>query len=558
MNPSGFLFRWSTALFLLLVFSGSLKARKPLNERPKLVVRIVIEQMRYEMLLRYWDKFQEETGFKKLVSRGTLCKNTQLDYALTDRAPGFATLTTGANPSTHGIIADYWYNRLSDETIYCIEDKQTSAIGSVDQRHGFSPRHLLNGTLGDEMKMLNPRSKVFSLSLHPISAILGAGNISDGAFWFEDKTGNWMTSSYYRDSLPEWIHEFNNKGLQDTYMNRQWEKLMPDTNYTSSLPDENDTEEGFLLIYKNHFPYNLSLLKSKSRTYKYLKYTPFGNTYTKDFVHSLIINESLGQDRHTDMLTVSFAGSAYVNEIFGVRSMEMEDLFLRLDKQLGHLVGFLEDQVGKDNFILVLTSDRGSSDPYEYRDQQNMPARKFKPKHGLSLMKSYLNIVYNQEQWIKSYTKRQLYLDHGLVDQHRISLADMQETVSNFMVKKSGITYAVKASTLQESDFSDGLYEKLQHSYHPTRSGDIFLGLEAGSIEQSVSSGSAYNYDNHIPLIWYGSGIGKGEIQTKVHMRDIAPTISMLIDIPLPEASEGQPILELLPANDKNDNFVGD
>ena len=238
--------------------------------------------------------------------------------------------------------------------------------------------------------------------------------------------------------------------------------------------------------------------------------------------------------------------------------MEMEDLFLRLDKQLGHLVGFLEDQVGKDNFILVLTSDRGSSDPYEYRDQQNMPARKFKPKHGLSLMKSYLNIVYNQEQWIKSYTKRQLYLDHGLVDQHRISLADMQETVSNFMVKKSGITYAVKASTLQESDFSDGLYEKLQHSYHPTRSGDIFLGLEAGSIEQSVSSGSAYNYDNHIPLIWYGSGIGKGEIQTKVHMRDIAPTISMLIDIPLPEASEGQPILELLPANDKNDNFVGD
>jgi len=558
MNHSGFLFRWSTALFLLLVFSVSLQAGKPLNERPKLVVRVVIEQMRYEMLLRYWDKFQDETGFKKLVSHGTLCKNTQLDYAITERAPGFATLTSGANPSAHGMIADYWYNRLSDETAYCIEDKRTSAIGSVDERHGFSPRHLLNGTLGDEMKMLNPKSKVFSVSLHPISAILGAGNISDGAFWFEDKTGNWITSSYYRDSLPEWTHEFNNKGLQDTYMNRQWKKLMPDTNYTSSLPDENDSEEGFLLIYKNHFPYNLSLLKSKSRTYKYLKYTPFGNTYTKDFVHSLIINESLGQDHHTDMLTVSFAGSAYVNEIFGARSMEMEDLYLRLDQQLGHLIGFLEDQVGKDNFILLLTADRGCSDSYEYRDQQNMPARKFKPKHGLSLMKSYLNIVYKQEPWIKSYTKRQLYLDHGLVDQHRISLADMQETVSNFMVKKSGITYAVKASTLQESDFSEGLYEKLQHSYHPTRSGDIFLGLEAGSIEQTVSSGSVYNYDNHIPLIWYGRGIGKGEIQTKIHLRDIAPTISMLINIPLPEAAEGQPILELLPANNKNDKFVGD
>jgi len=545
-------------LFFCLVFAGEAFSIKPDKARPKLVVRIVVEQMRYEMFLRYWDRFEEDAGFKKLVDNGVLCKNTKLNYALTERAPGFATLTTGSNPSVHGIVSDYWFNRLSNKTEFAINDNQYQTVGTVELEEGFSPSNLLAGTLGDELKMLSPKSKVFSIGLNPVSSIFGAGNTSDGAYWFEDKTGNWITSTFYRETLPEWVKDFNNKGLQDIYMKRQWETLMPDTTYISSLPDDNSTEEGFLLIYKNHFPYNLSLLKRKSNSYKYLKYTPFGNTYTKDFVHTLIRKEALGNDNHTDLLNVSFSASSYVNDLFGPRSMEMEDLYLRLDSQLEHLVNFLEKNVGKDEFLLVLTADRGCADTYEYRKSMKMPARNFKPKQGLSLMKSYLDIVYEKEQWIKSYTKRQLYLDHGLIDQHGYSHSEVEETISNFMVKKSGISYAVKASTLREGNFTEGLNHKLQQSFHPKRSGDIFLGLEAGSIEQSESSGSSYNYHAHIPVIWYGKGIHSGNIHRRTKLRDIAPTISMLIDIPLPEASNGEPVWELLDTEDKNDTFVED
>ncbi len=545
-------------VFFCLLFATEAFSIKPDKERPKLVVRVVVEQMRYEMLLRYWERFEEDAGFKRLVDNGMLCKNTQLNYALTERAPGFATLTTGSNPSVHGIVSDYWFNRLSNKTEFSIDDNQYKTVGTVKLKKGFSPSNLLAGTLGDELKMLSPESKVFSVALNPVSSILGAGNTSDGAYWFEDKTGNWITSNFYRETLPEWVKDFNNKGLQEIYMKRQWETLMPDTTYIRSLPDNNNAEEGFLLIYKNHFPYNLSLLKRKSKSYKYLKYTPFGNTYTKDFVHTLIRKEGLGNDKHTDLLTVSFSASSYVNELFGPRSMEMEDLYLRLNSQLEHLVNFLEKNVGEDEFLLVLTADRGCADTYEYRKSMKLPARNFKPKQGLSLMKSYLDIVYEKENWIKSYTKRQLYLDHGLIDQHGYSHSEVEETISNFMVKKSGISYAVKASTLREGNFTEGLNHKLQQSFHPKRSGDIFLGLEAGSIEQSESTGSSYNYHAHIPLVWYGKGIRAGKIQRRIKLRDIAPTISMLIDIPLPEASNGEPIWELLDAENKNDTFVTD
>ena len=545
------LFKLIIALLFCLVYTGKAFSLNTDENRPKLVVRVVVEQMRYEMLLRYWERFEEDAGFKKLVGNGVLCKNTKLNYALTERAPGFATLTTGSNPSVHGIVSDYWFNRLSNKTEFSIGDNHYETVGAVEAEEGFAPSNLLAGTLGDELKMLSPKSKVFSVALNPVSSMFGAGSTSDGAYWFEDKTGNWITSSFYRETLPEWVKDFNNKGLQDIYMKRQWETLMPDTTYISSLPDDNNTEEGFLLIYKNHFPYNLSLLKRKSKSYKYLKYTPFGNTYTKDFVHTLIRNEALGNDNHTDLLTVSFSASSYVNDLFGPRSMEMEDLYLRLDSQLEHLVNFLEKHAGKDEFLLVLTSDRGCTDTYEYRKSMKLPARNFKPKQGLSLVKSYLDIVYEKEQWIKSYTKRQLYLDHGLIDQHGYSHSEVEETISNFMVKKSGISYSVRATTLREGNFTEGLNHKMQQSFHPKRSGDVFLGLEAGSIEQSGSTGSSYNYHAHIPLIWYGKGIHSGKVQRQIRLRDIAPTISMLIDIPLPEASNGEPIWELFDAEGK-------
>ena len=543
----------SLILILTIVCSSSFSLVAQNPDRPKLIVRVVMEQMRYEMLLRYWDKFEEDGGFKTMINEGVHCKQANLGYAITDRSSGFATLASGTDPSGHGIISDYWYDRLSDKNVLCIEDNDYRVVGGKngDDDYGYSPDKIFSSTLGDEMKILDERSKIYSISLNPVSAVLGNGRLSDGAYWFDDKTGHWITSSYYRDSLPGWVHNFNNKGLQDIYMSREWDKLMPDSNYTSSLPDENEAEEGFLLLYKKNFPYNLSALKNKSRSYKYLKYTPFGNTYTKDFALELMVNEQLGKDKHTDLLSLSFASSSYLTDIFGPRSVEMEDMFVRMDIQLKHLVTYLEEHIGKENVLVVLTADRGCSDPYEFRKAKNLPAKKFNPGNGITLLNSYLNIIYEEGNWIKAYANKQLYLDHGLIDQKGYDIENFQEKISRFMVKKSGVLYATKASTLNNSYFPSGIFGRMQNSFHPKRSGDIFMALEPGTAEYPESTGSVFNYDNHIPLIWYGMNLKAEKVVENVFLRDVTPTICTLLNIPLPDASNGKAVKEILDSFEK-------
>lgn len=533
-------------VILFTAFVVQLQAYNVADEkRPRLVVRIVVEQMRYEMLLRYWDRLGAD-GFRKLMDEGVVCRNARTGYARPDRSSGFATIATGSHPSMHGIVADQWYDRLSSQVNQAAGHSLYHGVGGKQDNGHFSPENLMTSTTGDEMKLLDGRSKVFSLGLHPVSAVLGAGKISDGAFWMDDPSANWMTNTYYMDSLPQWLNDFNDKNLEDIYMDRKWERLLPDSAYQASTCDDDDSEEGFLLLYSNEFPYNLKTLKSKSHSYKYLKYTPFGNTYTRDFALSLIANEHLGDDEHTDLINIAFSASAYVNELFGPRSMEMEDLFLRLDKDIAHLLTFLEEHFSRDEVLVVMTSDRGAGDSYAFRKDQGLSSGEFDPRQGLTLLKSYLNVVYEPGDWVSSYSNNQVYLNHGLVDQYGYDIVDFQETVARFMVKKSGVSYAVKASTLQNSTYAEGMMKIIQNNFHPARSGDVFLVLAPGIVEKPRRSGSMYSYDTHIPMIWWGNGFSKGTINSKVNLRDVAPTISYLLNTPYPEASFGKPIIPLI------------
>ena len=536
------------ALSLLLMTVGvfPLRALQPIKDnKPRLVVRVVVEQMRYEMLLRYWDRFGED-GFRKLVDEGVACRNARIGYAQPDRSSGFATLSTGTYPSMHGIVADHWYDRLSSEQKLAIDHPLYRGLGGEQENGNYSPHNLMTSTTGDELKLINGQSKVFSLGMHPASAILGTGKMSDGAFWMDDPTANWMTNTYYMDSLPQWTSDFNAMDLEQIYMHRKWELLLPDSTYLASTTDGDDSEEGFMLLYRNEFPYNLRTLKRKARGYKYLKYTPFGNTYTKDFALALIANENLGADAHTDLINIAFSASSYVNELFGPRSMEMEDLYLRLDREIAHLLTFLEERFSKDHVLVVLTSDRGAADSYEFRNRHGLTASEFNPRQGLTLLRSYLNVVYEPDQWITGYSHRQIYLDHGLIDQNGYDINDFQETVARFMVKKSGVSYAVKSSTIQNSSYSEGMMKMVQNSFHPARSGDISLVLAPGIMEKPNRSGSIYSYDTHIPMIWWGNGFPDGTINSEVNLRDVAPTISYLLNIPYPDASFGKPIIPLI------------
>jgi predicted AlkP superfamily pyrophosphatase or phosphodiesterase len=535
-------------LFLFISFN-TVKSQNQFNKPPKLVVGIVIEEMRYEMLLRYWDSFGEN-GFKKIINQGAFCTQTYHNYLITQNGVGQASIVTGTYPSYHGIIADSWYNRLTNVTVGCADDSKFNLINGELTMGNYTPSNLMSSTLGDEMKLaMNDSSKVISVSLNPVSAVIAGGRLADYAFWFNHHDGGWITGTYYSDSLPSWVRDFNGKGFQEVYMKKNWASMYSLTNnYKYSLPDDSDFEIGFR-NYRYTFPYDLSYLRNRSGNYKYLKFTPFGNTYTKDFAISTIVNEDLGKDNFTDFISVSFAATNYSGELFGPRSVEMEDLFLRLDKDIEHLIGFLDDELGLENVLVYVTSDRGISDVPEYLISKKQNAGVFEGNKAITLLNSYLSILYEDGDWVKSLYSRQLYFNQNLIDQTGVDLSELQQKAADFLVQFKGVANAFPAHVLNATDFESGINQKIQNSYHQKRSGDVIINLEPGWIEKDghvTKSGSGYEYDTHVPLIWYGWNIKSLRVDRPTEIVDIAPTISWILKITAPNASVGKPIYEII------------
>lgn len=535
------------SLFILFGFS-ILQAQNQLNKPPKLVVGIVIEEMRYEMLLRYWDSFGEN-GFKKIINHGAFCTQAHHNYLITQNGVGQASIVTGTYPNYHGIISDNWYNRLTGETVDCADELKFNLVNGKISMGNYTPKNIISSTISDELKLAtNDSSKVISISLNPVSAVISGGRLADYAFWFNNHDGGWITGNYYTDTLPVWVKEFNAKGFQEVYMRRNWASMYSlENNYKYSLPDDSDFEIGFR-NYRYTFPYDLSYLRKRSGNFKYLKYTPFGNAYTKDFAVSTIINEDLGKDDFTDFLTISFSATNYSGELFGPRSVEMEDLFLRLDKDLEHLVSFLDNEIGLENTLIYITSDRGVSDVPEYLISKKQNAGVFDGAKAVTLLNSYLSILYQEGEWVKSYYSRQIYFNQQLIDETGVDLNVIQNQVANFMVQFTGVANALPASTINSTNFESGINQKIQNSFHQKRSGDVIINLEPGWIEKNgyvTKSGSGYEYDTHVPLIWYGWKVKSIRIDRPTEVIDIAPTIAWILKITSPNASIGNPIFEI-------------
>ena len=541
-----------TKLILLSFFIffelSLLQAQNQLNKPPKLVVGIVIEEMRYEMLLRYWDSFGEN-GFKKIINQGAFCTQAHHNYLITQNGVGQASIVTGTYPYYHGIISDNWYNRLTGETVDCADELKFNLVNGKISMGNYTPKNIISSTIGDELKLAtNDSSKIISISLNPISAVISGGRLADYAFWFNNHDGGWITGNYYTDTLPKWVKDFNSKGFQDIYMRKNWASMYSlDNNYKNSLPDDSDFEIGFR-NYRYTFPYDLSYLRNRSGNFKYLKYTPFGNTYTKDFAVSTIVNEDLGKDNFTDFLTISFSATNYSGELFGPRSVEIEDLFLRLDKDLEHLISFLDDEIGLENTLIYITSDRGVSDVPEYLISKKQNAGVFDGAKAVTLLNSYLSILYQEGEWVKSYYSRQIYFNQQLIDETGIDLNEIQNKVANFMVQFNGVANALPASTINSTNFESGINQKIQNSFHQKRSGDVIINLEPGWIEKNgyvTKSGSGYEYDTHVPLIWYGWKVKSIRIDRSTEVIDIAPTIAWILKITSPNSSVGNPIFEI-------------
>lgn len=536
-------------IILLISFLFSLNLifaqNRTAPEKPKLIISIFIEGMRYDYLYKYWDKFSDG-GFKKLINEGMFLKNAEYKYLYTKSSSAYATFVTGANPSQHGIINDYWYERLSNQKTYCTYDKNVNAVGTTSFEEKNSPSSLLCSTFSDELKLSNfKQSKVISISQKDYAAVLPAGHLGNAAYWYDNNTGNWISSSYYFSQLPKWVNRFNNKKLPNIYFNKEWNTIIPIEKYDKCLGDNNSFELGFVGGH-NTFPYNLANLKEASG-YKILNSTPFGNTYTKDFAISAIVNENLGRDEYCDYLNISFTATSNITKKFSIRSIEIADTYIRLDKDIKHFINFINDFVGIENTIIILTSDRGSSDSPRLLKNINMPGGYFKDKNAETLLQSYTRALYNRNNFIEYFDGSNLYLNRSKIESKKYKLDEIQQSIASFLVDFTGVANSVTSIDLESRNYTSGMLMRAQNSYHKKRSGDISVILEPGYLPGSDTEyGSGYRNFTNVPLIFYGWKIKHGESYKSVSMTDVAPTLARFLKIAYPNASTGKVIEELL------------
>ncbi len=550
MPLSGVYKKLSFSLLLILSFisnSFAQSAKLMTPEKPKLIVLISVSQFRHDYISRYWNKFSDN-GLKKLVGRGSYCKNTSYDYIISDKGVGTATIVSGTNPSEHGIVADSWYSDLKGQIIPAIYDESVNTTGGPYDAGKCSPQQLICSTIADELNLsTNFKSKVIGISLEPASAVISAGHTADAAYWFDIQNGNFISSSYYMESLPEWVNNFNNKKLPDTYLDQSWSNILPINEYTESLPDENNYETGFgknsVMPYKME---DIAKLFRKKEKYKVLNTTPFGDNIVKDFAIQSIVNDSLGADSYTDMLFLNFTALEQIGQLFGPLSVEMEDAVLRFDREIAHFIEFIDNYVGIENTMIIFTAEHGLPYSPEYLTDHNIPSGYFNSSSAISLLKSYLNNVYGKGEWISEYHGQQIYLNRTLIESAELNFSDFQDDIANLMLQFEGVKNTLTSSTLSKTDFTHGPFLKIQNGYNQKRSGDIIIHLNNGWVEQEGRNIVSFGTDSRVPLIFYGWKIKKKTVITPVDLIDITPTISTLLDISYPNSSTGIPIEEVI------------
>jgi arylsulfatase A-like enzyme len=514
-----------------------------LPQKPMLIVGITVSGMRYDYLSVYWDKFGDG-GFRKMATTGANCKNARYNYLITDPSVGYASIATGAKPSAHGIVSDYWYERATNKIIFSLDDPAQTTIGGSFGAGPYSPVALHSRTLSDELRVKSRfQSRSVGVSMDPQAAVLMAGHTATGAYWMDPATATWITSSFYADSLPGWVRDFNARNYRDLYLNRTWETLLPIAEYGESMLDNNPYETGF--GGQITFPYDLARISTISRTehdYRVLMSTPWGNTFTKDMAIAAIVNEELGKRGVTDMIHIGFDATRYLAQRYTTWSVEMQDAYLRLDQDLAHLLAFLDEELGLDNVLVYLTAENAQAVDPRYLSEHRIPSGFFNYRTSISLLKSYLNAIYGQGDWVTFYYAQQIYLNHQLIEDSRLSLEEVQDQVADFMVQMSGISNAVQAYVLQRNSFTDGILERIQNSYYQKRSGDVILYLTPGWVEHSNMGGNnfaEFRYGPHVPLLFYGWKVNRISIPYRVSPTDIATTIASFLDISMPDNATG-------------------
>jgi predicted AlkP superfamily pyrophosphatase or phosphodiesterase len=545
--------------------------QKPLP-RPKLVVGIVVDQMRYDYLYRYWNKYGNG-GFKRLLGEGFNYSNAHYNYVPTYTGPGHASIYTGTTPSVHGIVGNNWLVREEGKGTYVTEDKTVQAVGGTAAAGQQSPRHMLTSTITDELRLAtNFQSKVIGVCIKDRGSILPAGHAANAAYWYDGTNGAFISSTFYQNSLPEWVTKFNAQNHAAQYLDKPWTTLLPIAQYTESTADDVPWEGAFKGEAKPVFPHDLPTLSAgtspavtpsqptgaektpvATRNLDLIRSTPFGNSLTADFALETIRAEQLGQRGQTDFLALSFSSTDYVGHQFGVNAIETEDTYLRLDQDLARVLDYLDKTVGKGQALVFLSADHGAAHSPDFLRSQRIPAGSVGPRLMRDSLQQELVRRHGAGKWVLSYENQQVYLNRPLIAEKKLTLRAVQDEVADIMIGFAGVTRAITADDLQKSHWESGMLMYLENGYFPKRSGDVMVVLEPGWLEsyqypvnKGTTHGSSGNYDTHIPLVFWGWHVKQGRSVAPARIVDIAPTLAQWLNIQEPDGCTGLPLPEVL------------
>lgn len=499
----------------------------PPPKKPKLIVAIVVDQFRYDYLLRFRDDYT--AGFKRLLEQGAVFDDAHHIHYPTVTAVGHSTFLTGATPSISGIVANDWFDRRTGKVVTSVSDPETRLLGAGTDAAGSSPRRLLVSTVGDEIKMSGQQSKVIGVSIKDRAAILPAGHMADGAYWFDDKSGHWVSSTYYAESLPLWVNQINESKPAAHAENAKW------------FPVDGKAASGKAFCATGQAAPDVPRCPS-------LEATPWGNELIEDFAEHALTAEKLGRHTGTDILAVSFSANDYVGHATGPDSPEVRDISIRTDRLLGKLLDYVDKTVGPGNVIFVMTADHGVAPVPEVSEARRMPGGRLSEPALMKAMEDALAAKYGAGKWIVGQVGVVPWLNTELIASKNLNEAEVEKTAAD-AARKTPHVFRVytREQLLTGQARQDPVTAAMSNGLYDGRSGDIFVIQEPGYLYESsgTSHGTPFNYDSHVPVIFMGAGIKPGHYYEKIAVNDIAPTLSAIVGVDQPDGSVGRVLQEM-------------
>ncbi len=493
----------------------------PPPRKPKLILAVAVDQFRWEYLKRFRDGYT--SGFKRILEQGAVFEDAHYVHYPTVTAVGHSTFLSGALPAVSGIVGNEWYDRETGKSTTSVADATTKLLGA--EGAGSSPRKMLVSTVGDEIKMSGQESKVVGVSIKDRSAILPVGHMADGAYWFDNKSAQWVTSTYYAKELPPWVMKANAAQPDAPSRNAVWTSLeggKPLCTMAEATP---------------------SLPKCRS-----LEASPWGNEMIEDFAEQALLGEKLGKHGGTDVLAVSFSSNDYVGHAMGPDSPEVRDISIRTDRLLGKLLDAVDKSVGLANVLFVMTADHGVAPIPEVNQARQMTGGRMAPNAISKAVNDALGAKYGPSRWVESAVASSVYLNWELIDFKKLDIAEVQRVAAQAVAKVPHVFRVYTADQLQNGRVStEAVDAAVRNGFYFPRAADITIVQDPYYLFDATGTthSTPFGYDTHVPVIFMGAGIKAGRYFEKITVNDIAPTLSAIVGVNEPSGAMGRILREM-------------